>query len=315
MIKSNLFRRLFYNWHIKLISLALAFILWKYVDSLNEKERHLSIRLTVKNVPQGYLIVSEIPKYIKITIKGKEEYLSEVDPSDFKAYIDLGDFPHLPPEIPVEVEKLNVPRNIVIKDVNPSNVMVRIEKLVEKVVKVQPVIVGKPRRGYFVEDIEINPSMVKIRGPSSEIRTIDEIYTQEIDINNIGLTESFDVPLILKHFKNIEIIGNNYVNILIRIVEKYELLQINDIGLKFLNLKQEFNITPNEVLVSVKIKLSNQLSDIVSKDDILAYVDCESVKEIGKITLPIQIKVLRKGIEIVEYNPKEVEVMVKKSQK
>ena len=312
MIKSSFIRRLFYNWHIKLISLALAFILWKYVDSLNEKERYLNVRLNVKNIPQGYVIVNEIPKYVRIVVKGKDEYLSVIDSSNFNAFIDLKNFPGVASEVPVKIEKANVPRNILIKDVNPSSVAVKIEQLEEKVVTVEPVVVGKPKKGYLVEDILINPSTAKIKGPSSEIKSIGKIYTKEIDINNIGLNASFNVPLIINQYPNVKIVGNNYVNVIIKIVEKYNLLEINDIQLKFLNLKKNFVLVPKNVYVDVKVRIPVRLSNVVSKNDILAYVDCTDLERAGKFILPIQIKTLRKDMQVIGYAPEDVEFEIKR---
>lgn len=323
MIRSNLLKRLFYNWHIKLISVVLAFILWKYVDSLNEKERYLNIALIVKNLPEGYIIVSKPPKYIKIVIKGRDEYISVLDSSDFRAYLDLN---YLKPlnfesllqesvEIPVKIEKINVPRNVVIKDINPSYVTVKIEKLEEKTVKIEPVVVGKPKKGYLVEDIVINPSSVKIVGPTSEIKSIKEIYTKEIDIDYISLTASFDVPLIIKQFKNVKIVGDNYVNVIIKIVEKYDLLDLNSIEVKFLNLKSGLVLIPERAIINVKVRVPVRLSKAISKNNIIAYVDCKNIERVGKFELPIMVEAINENVEIVGYTPEKIEFEAKRASK
>ena len=72
----KIFKRIVQNWHIKLLSLVLAGILWIYVNSIQESERFLSVPIEVKNISENFLVSNELPEFVQLVLRGREEYLS-----------------------------------------------------------------------------------------------------------------------------------------------------------------------------------------------------------------------------------------------
>jgi len=66
MKKLPIFNRLLYNWHVKLISLFIAFLLWMYVSGLQEQEKLITVKFEVRNLPERYVVSNNIPDTVNV---------------------------------------------------------------------------------------------------------------------------------------------------------------------------------------------------------------------------------------------------------
>ncbi len=307
----SFFKRLFYNWHVKLISLALAFILWKYVDTLNQKEKYLSVNLVVRNIPEGYTLTDEVPDYVKVVVKGKEEALSLLESRDLRAYVDLKGRYINEVRLPVEIDRRNLPKGVVIKDINPDYIKIKVEKIVEKRVDIVPVVIGKPAKGYILEDIEVTPKKVSIVGPQSILKKITSVYTEEIDISGIKDTIKRDVPIFVKYSK-VKLVDINTVRVSIKVETRFILKDIDGITIGFRNLHEGLRIKNNNLKLKVKLKIPFYIKKDILPGDILAFVDCGNIDSPGSYRLQVEVFSNINGINIEEYEPKIVDVIVQK---
>lgn len=309
---SNFLKRVFYNWHVKLISLALAFILWKYVDTLNQKEKYVSVDLTVRNIPQGYIVTSDIPDYVKVVVKGKEDTLSFLEPEDLEAYVDFKNRYIPSGSLPVEIVKKNLPKGITIKEINPSFLSVRMEKEMVRDVPIIPVVVGKPANGYFLEDIYTVPREVKIVGPESVVSELNSVYTREIDISGIKETVEKQVPLIIRNSRVKLLTDRNKVKVKIIVETRYLLKDLDNVKLTFKNLKEGLKVKNSELKIQVKLKVPFYISKDVVSSDVEAYVDCSGIERSGEYDVAVKVSPKIKGLIIGDYNPKIVKIKVEK---
>lgn len=215
-MKLKLLRKLTYNWHIKLISVVLASILWLYVRSLQEKERFISVPLEIRNIPSGYVVTGNLPQFVKLVLRGKGETFSLIEDSDVTAYIDLGNSIKHTSKLAIKVDRENIPGNISIKEISPRMVDVQISKIITKKVRVVPVIVSKPPRGYVVEDLMVEPEFVEIRGPESLLETLEVVQTEGIDISTISETITIDAKIGTLD-ERVEPVGNTNIMVSVKI--------------------------------------------------------------------------------------------------
>jgi len=75
----NLKTLVFENWHIKLLSLAIAFLLWFYVE-INDKTS-FQVQIPVENIPKG---VEVFPKEVLVVGKISEKFFKDNYLSCFK---------------------------------------------------------------------------------------------------------------------------------------------------------------------------------------------------------------------------------------
>lgn len=128
-MRLSILKRITYNWHIKLLSLILGFLLWLYVDGIREKERFLSVPTKIINVPQDHLVVSSTPESVKIVLKGRESNLALVDEGMIEAYIDLENSTELETRRRVKIDMNSIPQGVSIKEISPRIIEVRLERM------------------------------------------------------------------------------------------------------------------------------------------------------------------------------------------
>lgn len=218
-MKLKLLRKLTYNWHIKLISVVLASILWLYVRGLQEKERFISVPIEIRNIPSGYVVTEKVPQFVKLVLRGKEKTFSLIENSDITAYVDLGNSIKHTSKLAIKVDGESIPGNISIKEISPRMVDVHISKIITKKVRVVPVMVSKPPQGYIVEDLIVEPEFVEIRGPESLLETFEVAQTEGIDVSNFSETIRVNAK-ISKQDERIEFVGDTNIAVSVKIKKK-----------------------------------------------------------------------------------------------
>ncbi len=98
-----------------------------------------------------------------------------------------------------------LPNEIKIIRIYPETLNVIIEKIVQKRREVKVNLIGKPKEGYIVDSIIVEPKFVDIIASESQFLNIPYIQTEDIDISNRFKT--FETKTILKKpFNDIKIV-------------------------------------------------------------------------------------------------------------
>ena len=83
-----------------------------------------------------------------------------------------------------------------IKEIFPMQVKLKLERIVEEILEVEPDIIGELPEGLGVAKIEVIPSRIRVRGPESKVDKDDKVRTSPIDIST--LKEPADVEASLR---------------------------------------------------------------------------------------------------------------------
>ncbi len=310
-MKTHILKKITYKWHIKLLSLGLAAMLWVYVDNLKEKERFVSVPVEVRNIPHGYMLSDGVPPSVKVILKGKESRLALLDETSIIGYIDLENSEKLSRREIMIVDKNSIPQGISVKEITPRIIDVSIERVEERSVMVIPVITGEPPFGYFFEDVIIDPEKVFVSGPESLIKTLESVYTKDISIKNLTETTVKEVGLDLPDEK-ISLDEEMVVSVKVIIKEQYVLKRIEKKEVLPQNLKEGYDAMIEDVTVSTLIKVPKRLERELSAESISIFVDCEEVDEAGTFTLPLGVNSMIRDITFLKTEPNTVTIAVKK---
>jgi YbbR domain-containing protein len=308
-MRINIVRKITYNWHIKLISLALAFILWVYVDSLKQKERFFSVSLEMKNVPEGYLVSNDLPPSVKVVLRGKESRLALVDEEKLRAYVDLDGSVKEEARRTVSVDRHLIPQGVSIKEVEPRIIDVKIEKVEEKRVSVIPVIVNDPPDGYYFEDVQIEPEQLVVRGPESLLKNLNSVYTRDIDIRNITETTLREVAVDIKDSK-IMVEGPESVSVRIIVKEQYVLKRITKREVLPRNLAKEFSAQLENRPISLLLRIPRILERVFSQEQCTLFIDLEQIRSPGVYQLPLVFETDVSDVSLMNMDPERIEVKV-----
>jgi len=177
------------NWHLKLLSLVFSSLLWLFVTGEQKAEVGFSVPLELKNVPADLIVANEVPSLVNLRISGPRTLLSNLESSSLSLSVDLrGLEPGLTTFKRLD-ENLNIPSALKVVRLSPSYVEVKLERIREKTVPVHVVLTGEPMPGQKVLATVASPDRVLIRGAESEVKRIDRVETEPLDI--AGIREDF----------------------------------------------------------------------------------------------------------------------------
>ncbi|MEW6214806.1 MAG: CdaR family protein [Nitrospirota bacterium] len=187
-------RKLFLeNLALKIAAVLLSIVLWIFVTSRGQSEISVDVPLDFKNIPTGLEMVNSSAKMVSLNIKGQERLIKNIKPSDVRVYIDLSKAKKGEGIYYINKDNIKLPHAATIKNITPSNVKVITEETVTKTVKVSPVIVGTLEKGFYVKSINVVPETIVIEGIMSEIRKVNTVKTEPMDIT--GFNEAFTQDL------------------------------------------------------------------------------------------------------------------------
>lgn len=182
-------RKLFLeNLGLKIAAVLLSVALWIFVTSRGQSAISIDVPLEFKNIPAGHEMVNHGVKVISLNIKGQERLIKNIKPSDIRVYIDLSKA-KMGESIHITRDDIKLPRTITVTNISPSSIKVITEETITKTVKVRPVIIGYPEMGYYVKSVDVVPQTVVIEGIGSEVRKVNSIKTEPLDIT--GFNETF----------------------------------------------------------------------------------------------------------------------------
>ena len=132
---------------LKAVSLLLALILWITVLGFKKEEMRKNVKFEPLVAP-GMMITNKIPSHIMFTLRGPRVLLNDVEKKlppirpDFRRSKDL--------TIPVAISEVllgELPAGVTVISYHPSNLLIRLEEVVERNVPVRPSLRGLPAQG------------------------------------------------------------------------------------------------------------------------------------------------------------------------
>ena len=284
------------RFHIKLLCLSMAFILFLYVRYQQEFSKDYIAKLQILNVPSKLLIANNINKNITITVRGFKDSKHEY-PMEFSTYIDLTNA-----QLGSNMYKVNLSEEIDYKNMNiiitPNRIPIVLDELVYKTVPVNVVTIGTASLGLNIDDIIVNPSNVIISGPKTLISSINKINTIPLDLTDRYL--DYSTRLKLNMPKNIKS-DTSLVDINVIFNKDMEKIEFNDIVVNINNLDSRFNIKLDSPLIVQKLVLevNKNLITNISQRDLFLYLNLKNITNAGvysnmsvEVNIPTYAKLL-----------------------
>lgn len=175
--------------YIIIISVLFSVIVWVGIALSDEYYSIYKLPIVIIDLPAGYTVGNDLPKTITVRLKADGWKLMSVELGSSKNFFVSvkGDSGMVSANLIANVE--NNPwlaSGINILDVNPKNIRIIVEPLVEKKLKVVPQLNLDFKDGYnLATKVSIKPDSVLIKGPKSLIKIMDEFKTKEIVLKNL----------------------------------------------------------------------------------------------------------------------------------
>ncbi|MBN1570290.1 MAG: YbbR-like domain-containing protein [Acidobacteria bacterium] len=188
------------NWNLKATALLLALILWLFARGESGTERVVTIPLEVQ-VPSQMEIVGERLTTIEVTMRSPALSAQWFDVPLPTCVVDLQKAQEGEHIVILTPDNVRIPKGsrIEILQVNPTRVVLELERTVSKEI---PIIV--PLQGKLPEGLELygksqNPTSLTVTGPRSLIESLKEVATDPIPLKEQAQSARFFVNLRLKN--------------------------------------------------------------------------------------------------------------------
>jgi len=272
---------IFDNFKVKLVAFLFAFFIWFFVITDNTYEHVVDVQVQVTNMPEGKVLLSDIPNTVKVKIKGSGKELIGLSLGrGGRVELDLTD---------VERKKTFAinPENILfsrpagntqaIEVLMPDSVTVLLDDFLQRSVPVEPQSKPKAAPGYtIVGEIQVRPDSVAISGPRSVISQIENLPT--VDTKHTDLKHDLVETIPLAPLPDRVVAETKTVQIHLNIQKLVEITK-SGIPIKVINVPPNRSVRVVPSTLSLVLEGGGDLLSTVSRDDIKAYIDYNRVKD------------------------------------
>jgi YbbR domain-containing protein len=180
---------------LKVLSIALAALIWLLVSGEQIVERALRIPLEFTNLPAQLELVGDTPTVVDVRVRGSSGALSRVAAGELVAVLDLRTARPGQRLFHLTGADVRAPFGIEVVQIAPSNVSIAFEPAATKVVPVVPGVEGEPADGYVVGTVTADPATVVVVGPASAVARLTAAMTEPLSVAGATgpVTESVNI--------------------------------------------------------------------------------------------------------------------------
>ena len=163
----NFFRK---NLPEKCLALIVAIGCWIFVmnDQNPQIENTYTVPISIANAPEGYQISKDV-ETVKVRVRAPRSLFSNVDETNFKAYVDLNGVESGTHELQVQTV---LPSGFELVSVGPTKVALNVDKIEQKQIPVRLNLSGIPGDGKVVASVDQSLQDITIEGPVSILNQV-----------------------------------------------------------------------------------------------------------------------------------------------
>jgi len=298
--QTRVWRRAIKNLPLRLLSLAIATGLWIFVNAGQRNSfDELNIPVNYRRLPAGLVIVNRPADFVKIQVNGPRTLLSLLDPERLTVRLDLAGLGPGQASYKINPSMFNVPRQTTVTNVSPSEVILDVDRVVQRDIPVHVDVDGRPASGYEVASSEAKPSSVMAIGPSRYVNTLGQIPTEPVDIT--GVNADVDRRVDLENPNPAVALTASRVDAKVHVGEKVSDREFRAVSVEVRDSDYKFNVAPNRATVVVRGPML-KLQELDPNG--IAYVDAKELTP-GSHEVPLQVD-LPDGMQVVRSSPEKI---------
>lgn len=300
--------KVFYRWHIKVLSFAAAGFLFLLFRMNTLEERIFTAPLQIM-LNDEYIISEEHAQSVRITIRGEAEGLNSILEEDIAPYIDMTDHPGEGSFVePILVRKKGTALNMESLEirVEPREMVLSQEEKVTMSLTVKPRIVGFVSLGYSLSQYYVSPTSVSAIGPRSQMDGLKSVVTEAIDIS--GQYSDFSVfSRIVNPQPLVSFPGGSSVQFRGVVEENIIEKSIPNLSIALLDLSDSFVRTSDLPKVSITVQGKQARLEKLRQQDLSFTIDCSRIYRPGTYNFKVQTD-LPEDLVVLKLVPREVDI-------
>lgn len=167
---------------LKVLSIAVATLLWLVVTGDTVVERTLRVGIELQRAPAELELVGAVPDSVLVRVRGAASRLSGLAPGDLSVVVDLEGVRTGRRLFALTPDQVTAPFGVEVTQVTPQSLPLVFEPTAWAVVPVRARVEGSPVAGHSVSNVSVTPTQVRVEGPASAVRGLAELYTEPVSI-------------------------------------------------------------------------------------------------------------------------------------
>lgn len=310
MSSKKLIIRVIENWPVKVLSIALALVLFVINRMNTMTTRPLSIPLLVET-NSSLIPASPYPQTVRITLRGEDEGIKSISDRDIEAYVDLTryDTGGLY-SAPIQIRKMGIAQNVepLEMTVNPLKISVQLDQRMSKTLPLTAIIQGRAADGFDFVSHSISPQEIVVTGPLSLLESVSEIKTDPVDLD--GRSSNFITEVKISSPNPFSVLkGGEMASISCIIRPSVLVRSIDNIPITLIGLKHGLKADIGGKTGSIRIEGSEEELDSFQPSAAVFIANCSGINGPGAYTLAVEID-LSPGFSLIRHEPEELSVII-----
>ncbi len=298
----------FRNLGLKVLSVAIALLLWLAVSGEPIVERSLRVPLELQNIPDQLELVDIPPPGVDVRVRGASGLLSHLSAGDIVAVLDLSFARPGRRLFPLTPDRVHGPSGIEVAQVNPSTIALEFERSATRALHVVPSIEGQPADGYEIDHVSVQPSTAEVLGPDTVLRQLDRVITEPVSVNGVRTTFREMVTMgVGAAGVRLKTPGRAMVTVTIVPLPLQRTIRGVPVRIRSVAPQLTAQLTPSEVAVDVKGP--RELLESLGSEAFAASVDLAGLGR-GRYNLQVHVEPLQ-HLEILRVDPGTVVARIK----
>ena len=310
MSSNKLVAKIIENWPVKVLSVALALILFVFNRLNTLTTRPLSVPLDIET-SSALAPASAYPHNVRVNLRGEDEGVKAISEHDIEAYVDLsryedGGLYSAPVQVRKKGSALGIePLEIA---VSPSKISVQLDQRISRTIPLSAAIRGRAVDGFDLVSYTLSPQEVVIVGPRGSLESVIELETDSIELD--GRNGDFTAVVNIVNPSPLFVLrGNGTAEFSCVIRPSVSVRSIEDIPIILTGLALRFEADTGGRTGSVRIEGRQSALDSFQPPADFFTVDCAGLSAPGNYTLPVDID-LPEDFSLIRREPESLSLTV-----
>jgi YbbR domain-containing protein len=242
------------NLILKLLSLCFALFLWYFVVGEDKVDRTIFVPLEIVNLPEDLVIANQYKRELEVTVNGPRSLIKSLDRRTITRSVNLSEALPGTRVVKNDNDSMSFPRGVRVMRVQPTHIILLLDKLISKSLRIKAVTSGKLPKGYNVTSISLEPPAITVTGPLKILEDQNLLTTNPIDLSSLTKSSIINIGLNLED-DIAALIGDPIVTANIVINEKLVEKTIKNIPiiLNHTNPNIAFKLKPKSLMVKAVV--------------------------------------------------------------
>ncbi len=281
---------------LKIVSLCLGSLLWFFVVGEDQVDMNIQVPIEVLNLPENLVISNQFNKELDVSVRGPRSIIQELRNRNISRPVDLSKAEPGTRVIKNSKDSIPLPRGITVIQLQPANITLSIDRLMQKQIPIHAVTEGEVSQGYTLQQITLDPDKIVVSGPQTVVES--ELALKTYVINLDGLNHSITLPVHLDLSPEfVSLIGETVIVAKIEVQEKFVTKTVKKIPINVKDAGKPVIVEPNSITVVADIP-ENLIRDTpVPAMLFRAYVNAKDIQQ------PRNVAVIVNGVTVPGHEP------------